>query len=130
MTEEGEADPDFRQDDKGGGSGRQSKKTQNDRRERPKTLDNRKVTCYCISAMLTKRTNLLLTEKDYLLLSQLANKKKESMGELIRKAIRGFYHYQPDDSRKKILAKISRLSAQAKTKGINYKTLVEDGRKY
>ena len=103
---------------------------QNDKRERPKAIDNRKVTCYCISAMLTKRTNLLLTEKDYLLLSQLANKKKESMGELIRKAIRGFYNYQPDDSRKKILAKISRLSAQAKTKGINYKTLVEDGRKY
>ena len=109
---------------------RQSGKTQNDKRERPKAIDNKKVICYCIIAMLTKRTNLLLTEKDYLLLSQLANKKKESMGELIRKAIRGFYNYQPDDSRKKILAKISRLSAQAKTKGINYKTLVEDGRKY
>jgi hypothetical protein len=106
------------------------KESQEDKRERPKAIDNRKVICYCIIAMLTKRTNLLLTEKDYLLLSQLANKKKESMGELIRKAIRGFYHYQPDDSRKKILAKISRLSAQAKTKGINYKTLVEDGRKY
>jgi hypothetical protein len=52
------------------------------------------------------------------------------MGELIRKAIREFYNYEPADSRKKILAKISRLSAQVSAKGIDYKKLVEDGRKY
>jgi hypothetical protein len=95
-----------------------------------KVIDKVKVTCYSLSKMLTRRTNLLLTENDYLLLSQLASKRNESIGELIRKAIRKFYNYESADSRKKILVKISRLSTQISPKGIDYKKLVEDGRKY
>jgi len=80
--------------------------------------------------MLTKRTNLLLTETDYALLSHLAEKEKKSMGELIRRAIRAFYDYQAVNSRRQILKEIENLSTQAKTKGIDYKKLVENGRKY
>ncbi|MBU3935417.1 hypothetical protein KJ909_01965 [Patescibacteria group bacterium] len=80
--------------------------------------------------MLTRRTNLLLTEQDYWMLSALTKKKGVSMGELIRTATRKVYGGGVVDARTELLAKMGQLAKKAKTKGIDYKKLVEDGRKY
>lgn len=81
--------------------------------------------------MLTHRTNLLLEEMDYMTLSALSRQTGSTVGELIRAAIRK--QYKRDDmikNRKRILRSIERLSKQANTKGIDYRALINDGRKY
>ena len=83
--------------------------------------------------MLTKRTNLLLEEMDYRLLSELAKKEDVSIGELIRKAIRKTYHSQRIlelEERKKVVEKILKFGEKFKIKKINYKKLIEYGRKH
>ena len=82
--------------------------------------------CMC---MLNKRTNILLSEKDYHLLSSLAAKEKVSIGKLIRKAIREVYQAEEEkEERRKVVKEI--LSLQKVQKGtVNYKALIEDGRK-
>lgn len=80
--------------------------------------------------MLTRRTNVLLTETDYTLLSQLADKKHESIGKLIRKAVRDTYGKSLKNSRKDVLSEIEKLSSKINAKGIDYKKLITSGRKY
>ena len=79
--------------------------------------------------MLTHRTNLLLEETDYHLLSQLASKKKVSMGKLIRHAVKKTYHLQKQDTVADILNSLQKLSLKVNTKNINYKELINEGRK-
>ena len=44
--------------------------------------------------MLNKRTNLLLTDEDYWLLSSLAREKGKTIGELIRVAVKEKYGFR------------------------------------
>ena len=82
--------------------------------------------------MLTKRTNLLLTEPDYLTLKRLSKKQNKTMGELIRKAIRQVYLTQDrvNQDAEKTLAKIRRLTKNINTKNLNFRELIEYGRRY
>ena len=79
--------------------------------------------------MLNKRTNILLSKSDYRLLSFLATKERVSIGKLIRKAIREIYQAEEEkEERRKVVKAI--LSLRKKQKGtIDYKALIEDGRK-
>jgi len=79
--------------------------------------------------MLEKRTNVLLSENDYCLLNLLAAKKGVSVGFLIRKAIREVYMAEEEkEERQKVVDLI--LSFRKKQKdSINYKALIENGRK-
>ena len=81
--------------------------------------------------MLTKRTNLLLSEPDYYLLAHLASQTGKTMGELIRLAVRQTYQDKKHmASRRQILQNIDRLTKGLKLGPINYRKLIEDGRKY
>jgi site-specific recombinase len=80
--------------------------------------------------MLTRRTNLLLSEPDYQKLNRLAGRQGVSVGELIRRAVKKTYQSGGVSKRRQVLRKIDQLASQVETKGIDYKQLVEDGRKY
>lgn len=80
--------------------------------------------------MLNRRTNVLLSEPDYTLLSRLASADGRTVGELIRQAIRKTYRHNNHLSCRKIaLDKIRQLAKSVDTRGINYRQLIEDGRK-
>ncbi len=79
--------------------------------------------------MLTRRTNVLLTEQDYSTLSFLATKHKKTIAALIREALRQTYQTRPNH-RQELLQNLETLSAKVDTKNIDYKALVEHGRRY
>lgn len=79
--------------------------------------------------MLTHRTNLLLEEQDYHLLSQLASQQQVSMGKLIRQAVKKTYITSPINTRTKILNELQKLGKKVNTQGINYKELITYGRR-
>jgi len=80
--------------------------------------------------MLIKRTNILFEEKTWELLTALASRNNQSVGELVRKAIKKTYFPEGEKmTQKQALTKI--IAIRKKTKGkINYRQLIEDGRKY
>ena len=80
--------------------------------------------------MLVKRTNILFEEKNWEMLTGLALQKGSSVSELIRKAVREVYFSEGEKmSKKQVFDKI--IFLRKKTKGkINYKSLIENGRKY
>jgi len=83
--------------------------------------------------MLTKRTNLLLRKTDYQFLQLLARKQEVSIGELIRRAIDKTYKERLSftlEQRKKEVAGIKRLWEKIQLKKVDYKSLIEYGRKY
>lgn len=80
--------------------------------------------------MLTKRTNVLLSDSDYAMLSALSSSRGETMGELIRVAVRKVYQDKKVSTRSQVLRDIDRLAKNINTKGIDYRALIEDGRKY
>lgn len=81
--------------------------------------------------MLTRRTNVLLSEIDYLTLSRLAADKGKTMGELIRQAIEKTYKIsKKKDSVARALNRINQLGKKVNTKNIDYKELINYGRKY
>jgi len=80
--------------------------------------------------ILTHRTNLLLSANDYQVLSDLSKKKKKTIAALIRDAVRKVYKVKEQDHTAKILRELRQLGNQAKTKNIDYKKLVNSGRKY
>jgi len=81
--------------------------------------------------MLTRRTNVLLNETDYETLLALSKREGKTMGELIRHAVRKTYKtHRREKTNAQILAEIDKLAKKVNTKGINYKELVEYGRKY
>lgn len=79
--------------------------------------------------MLTQRTNVLLSEPDYKMLKELSKKHNKSVGELIRQAVIKIYKPKKK-SNAQLLKEIRTLGKKANTKGINYRELVEYGRKY
>ncbi len=79
--------------------------------------------------LLNQRTNVLLNETDYKMLKALSQKNNQTIGELIRHAIAKTF--QPQKKTKaQLLKHLRELGKTANTKGINYKQLIEDGRKY
>ncbi|MEX0896176.1 MAG: hypothetical protein WDZ94_04575 [Patescibacteria group bacterium] len=80
--------------------------------------------------MLTRRTNLLLTNADYLGLSQLAKKEQVSLGQIIRNAIKFTYRHQlTSNKNKQVLSKIDALAKKVNTKQLDYRSLVTEGQK-
>lgn len=79
--------------------------------------------------LLTQRTNVLLNETDYRMLKELSRKNNQTIGELIRHAVTKTYKaHKP--SQAQILKDLRALGKKANTKGINYRELIDYGRKY
>ena len=80
--------------------------------------------------MLIKRTNILFDEETWKMLTSLATEKQVSASELIRKAIKGTYFLEGEKmNNEKIFGQI--ISLRKRTKGkIDYRKLIEDGRKH
>jgi len=80
--------------------------------------------------MLTKRTNILFNDDLWDLLTSVARKEKSSVGEVVRKAIIKVYAEDNFVERKnKAFETIKKF--RVKQKGVvDYKTLINDGRKY
>ena len=80
--------------------------------------------------MLTKRTNILIQEETWQRLVDLARQMNTSAGELIRRAIKKTYF--ADDRNDEIARAVQSIRAiRPKIKGkINYKELINEGRKY
>jgi len=81
--------------------------------------------------MLTKRTNVLFTEEDYLMLSELAKGSKKTIGEIVRHAVKKTYKNK-NKSNKEIIKMIKKGWTFLKNPEIpvDYKEWVEYGRKY
>jgi len=82
--------------------------------------------------MLTKRTNVLLTDNDHYYLSLLASREGKTMGELIRRAIRKTYKIKVDQKPDmwSVWEDIIKVTKKIDTKGLNVKDLINEGRKY
>ena len=80
--------------------------------------------------MLTKRTNILFENELWDLLVAVAQREKSSVGEVVRKAVRKVYSEDEIiERRKKALETIKRI--RVKQKGVvDYKALINEGRKY
>lgn len=83
--------------------------------------------------MLTRRTNVLFSEEEYQTLSKLSKKKGKTMGELVRSAVK--MHYKTNKTNRKkttkrIMNEMKQLVRTVNTKGIDYKILINEGRKY
>ncbi|MFW5720260.1 MAG: CopG family transcriptional regulator [Candidatus Dojkabacteria bacterium] len=79
--------------------------------------------------MYTTRTNVLLSENMYSTLKHLAAQKKVSIGKLIREAVEQKYMHNEAERRMQVKEKTEKYRVQLKGK-VNYKKLVEEGRKY
>jgi hypothetical protein len=78
--------------------------------------------------MLTKRTNLLFEEDLWNRLVSIANEKNTSVGDLVRQATRRVYiDSEVNSNRKTAFATI--LSTRVKQKSVDYKKLINHGRK-
>jgi len=81
---------------------------------------------------LTRRTNVLFSEADYLALKALSKAEGKTMGELIRKAVTDKVNTKNNTKRlgvMKTLAEIEKLTKGVDFSGTDYKELVEYGRK-
>ncbi len=80
--------------------------------------------------MLTKRTNILFDEELWRFLVGLAKTEKSSVGDLVRRAVRETYDREERLSRIRLAMQNIR-SIRKKQKGkIDYKELINYGRKY
>jgi len=81
---------------------------------------------------LTRRTNVLLSESDYLTMKSISFKKGKTMGELIRQAILAKYIKKGGYNKKRlgVFEELEKITKGMNFSGIDYKALVEDGRKY
>lgn len=81
--------------------------------------------------MLTHRTNILLDEEMIYKLKEIAKKEKTSVGKLIRKAVKKIY-FENDlyEKRKKALQRTLEIRPSVSKTPIDYKELINYGRKY
>lgn len=80
--------------------------------------------------MLQKRTNILFDKKTWQVLQLLAKQQEVSAGELVRKAVKNSYFSKGEIIRKKeIFKEIIALRKKVRAK-LDYRQLIEDGRKY
>lgn len=83
--------------------------------------------------MLTKRTNVLFTEEDHLMLSNLARESNKTIGELVRHAVKKTFKLKTKkDMDVKLEARIKKGWKFLKHPEIpvDYKAWIENGRKY
>lgn len=80
--------------------------------------------------MLTHRTNVLLTADEYAKLKALSRENQKTMGELIRHAIKKTYNANQKNTFEESLARIRKLTKNVDTKGLDYRAMVIEGRKY
>ena len=80
--------------------------------------------------MLTRRTNILFDDDLWDLLTSVARREKSSVGEVVRKAVSRIYAEGNLIERKKMAFETIK-KFRGKQKGIvDYKALINDGRKY
>ena len=82
--------------------------------------------------MLTKRTNVLFTEEDHLMLTDLARESNKTIGELVRSAVKKTYKSKKTKltANEKAFRMIKKATKGLNFSGIDYKALINDGRKY
>lgn len=82
--------------------------------------------------MLTQRTNVLFSPFEYNELIALTIKSGQTMGELIRQAVRKTYKItiEKENSMQATLRRIRKLTKDIDLSGTNYRELVMEGRKY
>lgn len=85
--------------------------------------------------MLTQRTNVLFSSFEYNELIALTAKSGQTMGELIRQAVRKTYKIKVPvqkkaDSFQATMRRIRKLTKNVDMSGINYRDLIIEGRKY
>lgn len=78
--------------------------------------------------MLNKRTNILFKEETWDKLTALAQAKDKSVGELVRKAVNEVYFSQFDQA-EEALSEILKIR-KIQSKKVDYKKLIDDGRRY
>ena len=84
--------------------------------------------------MLNRRAHILFEEEDFNLLELLAAEKGNSVGDLVRKAVKRVY-VEPKEKelsdREKAFEALGKLQLLTRQKGrVDYKELIEYGRKY
>ena len=81
--------------------------------------------------MLTKRTNILFDEKLWIEVSALAKKEKASVGSIIRSALRDRIEREEIlAQRRKAIDDIMRIRPKPYKGKIDYKALINEGRRY
>lgn len=81
--------------------------------------------------MLTKRTNILFDEKLWHEVSNLAKKQKTSIGSIVRTAVRERIEREEDlAQRRKTIDDILRIRPKPYKGKIDYKALINEGRRY
>ena len=80
--------------------------------------------------MLTQRTNVLFSPDEHKVLVSLSKAQHLTMGELIRQAVRKTYTIKPNDSFAASLARIRQMTKGIKVKNSEYRSFIENGRKY
>lgn len=80
--------------------------------------------------MLTKRTNILFSEELWKKLLQLAEAKKTSVGEFVRRAVEEKYTKEAEfEQTKQLLERIEKIRPKPFKGAIDYKALINYGRK-
>lgn len=80
--------------------------------------------------MLIKRTNILFDQKTWDMLTSLAQQENNSVAELVRSAVNEVYTNKSQQMIQKNAVE-ELISFRKKVKGkINYRSLIENGRKY
>lgn len=81
--------------------------------------------------MLQKRTNILFEKEVFQKLERIASKEGISIGELVRRAVKKTYLEEDvKNKRQAIFEEILKIRPQAVKGKINYKELINYGRKY
>ncbi|MBU1085702.1 MAG: hypothetical protein ABIJ43_05645 [Candidatus Beckwithbacteria bacterium] len=81
--------------------------------------------------MLTKRAHILFEPETWQLLGQVSDDLDISIGQAVRQAIKKTYIKQNTKlTTNQLLSDIKKLGSQINTKNINYKVLINHGRKY
>jgi len=80
--------------------------------------------------MLTKRTNILFDDFTWNTLKQVAVIENTSVGQLVRNAVKNtYFKQQQTNSRQQLMSSIETLAKNVNTTRINYRKLINDGRK-
>lgn len=86
--------------------------------------------------VITYRTNILLDNQTKAILDYLVAKKKKTVGSIFRDLLvkEGKEHkiktVEKERTRAEVVADIDRIRKQINTKGINYREMIDYGRKY
>jgi len=80
--------------------------------------------------MLTKRTNILFDNDLWNLLNSVARREKSSMGEVVRKAVSKVYRGDNFIEQKRQAFETIKKFRVRQRGSVDYKTLINEGRKY